>query len=203
MEYTLHQLCDDVLALMGETRDEAADSDVLSVARILERKIAVSLPEIGARLIRDSPPELLGGAECLAGADTAVGQMESGLYALSIKLPEDFLRLVEVRLSGWRRAVHDVSVPGTPLFNCRWSREPAIAGCPEMPRAYLSAAGTGWRLTAAACASVSPEVESLLVWRIPRADSAGRFRFPSALYPVLVDMLAGVGGGTPPLHTDS
>lgn len=191
MEYTVSQLCDDVLASLGEMRDDVSDSDVLSMARILERKIAAMLPEAGARLMRESPHELLGGAETLAGAETSVRRMESGLYALDIMLPEDFLRLVEVRLSGWKRAVHDVSVPGTPLFSCQWSREPAIAGCPEKPRAYMSASGAGWRLTAAAVGSVSPEVESLLVWRIPRADSLGRFLFPSALYPGLVGVIAG------------
>ncbi|MDE5880115.1 MAG: hypothetical protein K2H60_00155, partial [Muribaculaceae bacterium] len=98
-----------------------------------------------------------------------------------ISLPENFVRLVSVRLEGWERSVCRVTGYDDVGSNRQWSAEPGIAGCPERPRCYLDVAGgLVLRLVGS---EMAPVVSDLRVWRLPAAPA---FRFPPLLYPRLV-----------------
>ena len=168
MIYDIDTLIRDVSARVGEMADE--------VALMVESR----LPEVGERLLREAPMEMLGQGEEL-DAEVTARLMPCGLYAAEISLPEDFVRLVSVRLEGWERSVCRVTGYDSIGSDCQWSAEPGIAGCPERPRCYLDMAG-GLVLRLVGSEKV-PVVSELRVWRLPMAPS---FYFPPLLYPRLV-----------------
>lgn len=175
---------------MGENPDaEASAQGIPTVRSALERKIGSLLPEVGGTLLREAPASSLGGAESLADAAVTVRMAPCGFYAADIELPEDFVRLVGLRVAGWKRTVSEVVGAGDALYACRWSAEPGIAGSAERPKAYLRASASGYVLTAIGGESAEMTVEQLLLWRQPKADPDGNFRFPEALYPALVRFL--------------
>lgn len=192
MIYTLEQIRHDVMSRMGETPEVSPSSSLGSIphiSQILDRKIRSLVPEFGSKLILDAPLEKLTGAEEYT-ADITPRKSKCGLYAFDIPLPDDFLRLVSVRMKSWERAVLSVITPDSDKYLCQYSPEPGIAGCPSRPMAYLSPG----ILTAIGSASPSDSLDHLLLWRIPSlspslSDSSSlsdSLSFPASLYPLLL-----------------
>lgn len=191
MTFSLQRLQKDVLARLGESV-RAADSSlpvaIPGVAEVLEKKVETLLPSVGCGLIASAPLSALGVGEELSGESTAV-EMPCGLYAHDIAIPEDFIRIVSVRMESWHRSAVSVSMPEEPGWMRQWSPEPAIAGCKVSPRVYLLQEG-GLRLRCCGSDSEDDALAWLGMWRIPRADGVGRFCFPQGLYEELVSDMA-------------
>ena len=174
MTFNIDTLIRDVRGRIGEIADE--------VARMIESM----LPEIGAGIIRGAPLDQLGGGMPTVG-ETTSRLMPCGLYAVEVTVPEDFLRLVSVKISGWQRSANTLILPGDAAWECRWSAEPGIAGSPARPRAYLGPEGGVNILRLIGSESVDAALEHLMVLTIPKAPE---FHFPSQLYPELVGRIA-------------
>ena len=174
MTYSIEKLIRDVAGIAGEMADE--------VALMIEGM----LPEIGAGSIRGAPFDRLGGGVPIA-VETASRLMPCGLYAVEVVLPADFLRLVSVKIPGWQRCANHLILPGDAEWECQWSAEPGIAGCPARPRAYLATEGDGMILRLVGSESADASLGHLRVLTIPAAPE---FHFPSQLYPDLIGMIA-------------
>lgn len=187
MTYTLQNLVNDVMSVMGETSAASPASGISgipSLSDILQRKISSLLPGVGRKLLIEASPEMLAGAEEYK-TDINSRKTVCGLYAYDIHLPEDFIRLVYLKMKSWMRGVNLLVTPDSQSYLRRFSPEPAIAGSPDRPMAYLC----GDVLSAYGSESASDSPEHILIWRIPRPDSAGNFPFPAALYPDLLSHL--------------
>lgn len=183
MEYSIDQLRDDVLLRKGETRMEALQGmqGVPTVADVVEAKVRSLLPEVGRRLILEAPSERLVGAEKYESVGVA-RKLSNGLYVFEFTIPDDFLRLVSMRMASWRSMVHSVVTPDLKSYCRRFSDEPGISGCQSRPKVYLC----DNILSAYSSDSSSDAPEHFLYWRLPIADKNGKFRFPASLYPDLV-----------------
>lgn len=115
------------------------------------------------------------------------------MYAAEVSLPEDFLRLVSVNMESWSRPAVRLILPEMAEWECQWSEEEGIAGCPERPRAYLE----GRVVRAVGIRNTSDMPVSIRSWRIPRPDADGRFEYPAKLYAHLVDGVAEAAGRGP------
>ncbi len=184
MEYCFEKLKSDVMRRLGEITlppSSAVSMAVPGPADVIGAKIESLLPEVGGRLIREASYSMLGGGVEVE-VDVEMSRLASGLFAAEIRLPAGFLRLVSVKMSGWRRSVSELILPGNPGWDCQWSDEEGIAGCPEKPRVYLD----GCVLRAVGCRSETDGLAWLRCWCLPHPDSDGKFSFPEALYPELV-----------------
>lgn len=184
MKYSFDKLKSDVMVRLGEIArplPSGVSSAVPGPAEVVGAKVAVLLPEVGSRLIREASVEMLGGG-ILTEVEVAMVKMPCGLYAAEIHLPEGFLRLVSVRMSGWERSACGMIYPGMPEWGCQWSREEGIAGNPEKPQVYFD--GDVLRAVGSRVATES------LAWfrccKIPRLNEDGEFEFPDGLYTDLV-----------------
>lgn len=187
MIYTLANLVKDVMSAMGETTEVSPSpgiSGIPSPSDIMHKKISSLLPAVGGKLLIEASPEMLAGAEDYKPVFNSCKSV-CGLYAFDITLPEDFIRLVSLKMKSWKRSINTFVTPGSQSYMRRSSPEPAIAGSPDRPMAYLC----GDVLSVCGSESASDSPEHLLIWRIPRPDSAGNFRFPASLYPALLTRL--------------
>lgn len=195
MRYTLHRLQTDVMARLGET---VRPQGLLSAAGvpwpedIIGVKVASLLGELGSRLLQEadcglSCPRDVG---IPSGVLAVLKRMPCGLYGAEVRLPEMFLRLVSVKMAGWRRSVCGLVSPGSAEWSRQWSPEPGIAGSPERPRAYLDSDGEGMLLRLLGSVDSSDTLESLGIWIVPSAGEDGGFDFPETLYAALVGAIA-------------
>lgn len=188
MVYSIDSLQKDVMARLGEIAMPQPSLPALGAptsADIVKAKVKSMLPEECAKLIRGASAEALG---CGIQMEVVVADsmlMPCGLYAAEIELPEDFLRLVSLKMSGWERSVGSLILPASPEWNCQWSPEPGIAGSPARPRAYLDG-----KILRSIGTEENGSLESLYCWRIPSVDADGNFKFPSGMYPDLLGTIA-------------
>ena len=189
MNYSVDQLQTDVMARLGEIsrpHSSLSDSDVPAPEDVVALKISSMLPEIGKRMLRDASAEMLGGGMPLE-AEVKTRMMPCGLNSFEIRVPEDFLRLVSVKMSGWRCCVRRLIMPVDAAWEGQWSAEPGIAGCPERPRAYLVDEEEGLMLRLIGSEDPEAALLHLSTFCIP---SAPDFHFPPGLYPELVAAIA-------------
>lgn len=188
MVYTIERLESDVKARLGEIsrlQPAFSDSEILSPADVISIKVDSLLPEIGSRLILDAPLELLQGGMELS-AEIKMRIMPCGLYGAELILPAGFLRLVSIQMTAWGRREGHLILPESTEWECQWSAEEGIAGCPERPRTYLD----GGMIRAVGSRSQTDTLASFRCCVIPNPDSEGRFTFPDPLYPSLVSSIA-------------
>lgn len=197
MKYSIQKLRSDVMARLGEIArpqtsltDRSALSAVPWPEDIIGLKVASLLGEIGSELIREAPAEVLGGAPVKSGGEMTMRMMPCGLYGAEVRLPEGFLRLMSVKMAGWRRGVHTLVLPASEEWTRQWSEERGIAGCPERPQAYLDRDADGMLLRLLCSDSEEDSLECLSGWCVPLLDEEGEFDFPEALYAELVGAIA-------------
>ncbi len=186
MLYTLQQLQADVMARLGEfgiNLPSLPASAVPCPAEVVARKIESILPEAGEKILREAPHELLGGGVQIE-AELTTRRMPCGLYAGEIVISDDFLRLVSVKMSDWSKSAFTLVVPGSPDWECQWSSEPGIAGCPCSPRAYLDREGEGLLLRVVGSNDSAATLECLRGWCLPAPPA---FHFPLQLYHSLIN----------------
>lgn len=192
MEYTIQQLSADVLGRLGEQPVADLPADLPTVAEALERKLRAALPEVGTMLISDAPAGKLGaGGEYggISGLQAEARRMPCGLYGFDVEVPADFVRLVRMRMASWERDAHEAAMPGDEQHQRQYSPEAGIAGCGSRPRVYLNFGRHGMVLTAVGSEDATDALSGLGLWRMPIADSAGKFQFPAPLYPALVSAM--------------
>lgn len=192
MIFTLSQLIDDLLAWMGEAAPAASPAGIsgaMDVPTALRRKASVLLPAVGSLLILEAPAAMLPGAEHYAG-NVELRRAGCGLYAADLSLPEDMVRIVSVKMAGWNRTLERFEEADSAAYGCQWSQHPAIAGNPDRPKGYLRHGNGGRILTVIGSVGAGDAPEHLLLWRVPKVDVGGSFRFPAPLYPELVEKLS-------------
>lgn len=188
MEYALSGVLGDVLRRLGETAGAEMQADIFAPAEALRLKIISLLPAVGRRLIAGATADMLGGAENLK-VESRMRKAACGLHACLIPLPPDFVRLVSLRMRGWRRSVNELTVPESDAYQRQWSEEAGIAGSPSRPMAYLCHEAGGPVIEAVGSVTAEDEAEHCLIWRAPAVGADGNFSFPAALYDGLVDSL--------------
>ena len=197
MRFSIDRLRTDVMARMGEIARPRGQSPTQSAIDavpwpedIIVVKVSSLLPEVGSRLIRESPLLL---PDCGASSPEIcrMRQMPCGLYAAEVRLPVTFIRLESAMLSGWRIDVRSVVMPSSPEWSRQWSAEAGIAGCPVRPMAYVDSDSGGPLLRLVGSEMEAAALEWLNVWTVPEPDSSGGFDFPEVLYAELVGELCG------------
>ncbi|MDE6633100.1 MAG: hypothetical protein K2K23_08895 [Muribaculaceae bacterium] len=168
------------LGEISRSQTSVAATDIPAPADIVAAKAAALLPEVGAKLIVEASRSLLEGGVDME-AEVAFRLMPCGLHAAEIRLPEEFLALTSLKMSGWERSVSRLVLPDEADWDCQWSEEPGIAGCQARPRVYLDG-----NVLRAIGDGADAAIEWLRGWKIPSPGSDGKFHFPASLYPALV-----------------
>lgn len=188
MKYSLAQIISDTRIWTGHNREDRQliaidDPYTLSLDELIRSKV-----EIAARdVLLEAPAALLMPGHPIHSR--LIWEDCPGRGMAMLPLPDNFLRLLSVRLSDWRRPARIIS-DDDPA--CRWQSSPfaGVRGNPARPVAVITATPAG-RVAALYSSMAGPAVRILQAQYVPCPRiTDGFIRLPEALYPEVVARIA-------------
>lgn len=180
----ISKLSSDVAALLGESLlPECATPE--SPFPDLEDSVRILAPGFLAELLLASDSiDISASAVNIPGTP----QINSD-GVVSLDCPDDFLRIISLKMSDWRCPVTALSIPSDPDFRRLFSLRDGIRGNPERPVAFLSFANEGKRTLKMLSSKEGARLEIALYVARPTIDSAGYIKIPDGLYhPLLIKL---------------
>jgi len=116
--------------MTSDALSELGDVDTLSLDEIVKSKIA----DAATIVLRDAPPYLLDEGDEMELEFSVDGIVSDCGRA---KLPDDFLRLVAIKMNSWRRSLNVAISEDSPLYAQQRSRFAGIRGSNEKPVAAI------------------------------------------------------------------
>lgn len=95
-----------------------------------------------------------------------------------IVLPDDFFRLIEFRMTDWKRSVFTPLVPGSEEYDCQSDEQSPWRGSPDFPAVTITASPLGRTLRFISCLNDLAKVEKFLYLPLPYVDTDGRIDVP-------------------------
>ncbi|MCM1110850.1 MAG: hypothetical protein NC336_06560 [Clostridium sp.] len=161
----------------------AADIETLT----LDRRIALALPEAVRRVETAAPwQSLISDSPSFADPDPLFSGDDGETMIL---LPPDFMRLVELRLERWGRAVHDPADPDSGLVRLARSPGGSVVANGDSPIAFAGY-GPGGKILILPGAGDDGPVSMALYRREPRLGDDGTIEIAAPLYDTVVEQLA-------------
>lgn len=180
---TAGSLAEDVATLIGESLLLECETEE-SPFPGLEDRVRVMAPGILSELYAAIVPgSLADGKEITTGPEIG----NDGV--VSIPLPEDFLKLVCVRMSDWSRPVWELLPVWSPLYRRQASRWNGIRGTPRNPVALLDREGSR-SLLRLYSSSPGARLTAGLYLPVPKPDAQGLLSLPESLLRPLIHRLA-------------
>ena len=183
MRITLDEITSRVAVMLCEPDlpiCEPADSPFPS----LRENVALRVGPTADEAILAAPIESLDGWKDLPDG----GLAPTGDDGASLPLPADFLRLVALRLSGWKRNVTDAIPPGHWLARAH-TLSPPLQASDERPLAVLSPDSSGWRLRLYP-AREGASIRLALYMPRTRVAADGSLELPEKIATALPELLA-------------
>lgn len=148
-------------------------------------QVALMAPGILAGLLLSSPKVLIDGWRRLDGAI----QIDDNGSA-TLQLPDDFLILGSVKLSGWSRSVDTLAAENNTLRLLQASDVEGVRACSQRPATAVETGGPGGRVLRMYGAGNDDTLEE--GWYLPVPAFAGdTLEVPPAIYYQLVKEIAG------------
>ena len=178
----ISRITDDVALLLGVCPSHFPDS---SGCPTLADRIRADVVELAAGAILSTPRDRLSGWRLLSDEGLTI----SGDGSAILPLPEDFLMLHSIRMSGWEREVTEALPSDHWLAKLQGSAWHGLRGTPSRPLAFSAVSPDGGK--ALRLYSVSPGATVASGWYMPapQIDETGEIEIPPAAYPVLVESL--------------
>ena len=182
IKISLKQLASEVATLLGESLAPECQPEE-SPFPDLEERVRILAPVVLEVLICKSSVEMLSGWAKLEGPVIHDSEGRATLH-----LPDDFLRLVALKMSDWSLPVTKITSEGDPNYPFTGSRWESIRGSRERPVVTLQLTPSGGKcLKLYGCTEDStPEYG----WYMKRCVSAGdSLEIPKGLYGELLERL--------------
>lgn len=179
---SIKKIATDVATILGETLARDC-SPAESPFPDLEERVETEVPGILMDLLMNCEA---GEIDCLKPLNTDLSI--TGDSSVRIKLPEDFLRLISLKLSNWLRPVNKTTDQDSPEMIKNLSRWEGVKPGNRNPVAAVSTDGLG-RCLKMAPASGSSSVEYGWYAAVPEISGTGIIEVPGALYSALIDRL--------------
>ncbi|MCH5242960.1 MAG: hypothetical protein J1F67_11195 [Muribaculaceae bacterium] len=177
MKITVDRIATEVATLMGESLALECRPHESPFPDIVD-KVRVATPGILHDLITDAKAEMLTDAKRLA-PEVSIGPDGVG----TLRLPDDFLRLVYVKMNDWSRPVTSVTPFSDPSVSLQYSPWNGVRGTPQRPVAVMDAASGSLKLFTCGKGSA---LESFLYVPKPVIAADDTLETPEALYPQLI-----------------
>ena len=188
MNYSLSQIIADTRIWIGHNREDLpliaiADPYTLSLDELIRSKV-----ELAARMVVSEAPAQMLMPGCPVRTRLS-WQGRPGRGMAMLPLPEDFLRLLTVRLSDWRRPARIISDDDP---SCRWQSSPfaGVRGNPARPVAVVTASPAG-KVVELYSSMAGPSVRLIQAQYVPCPRvTDGWIRLPESLYHDVVARVA-------------
>lgn len=151
MFYKVADIVKDVLALL-DIADDAHEDLLENSSRKIGDVVKSNIEDAALTILREAPLLRLGSG--VPYDDVSVAWHQSrGVGSGYIVMPDDFLRLVSLQMSDWRRSVNgdELITKSHPLYARQQSRFAGIKGNPHNPVVALVDHAGGWALEFYSC----------------------------------------------------
>lgn len=175
------ELASDMAALLGESLLPECQPEE-SPFPDLEKQVRILAPIVLETLIMESEPFDL--MDAAGRIDSEIRIDSEGMVTL--ELPDDFLRLICLKMSDWQRPVTSITTVGNPLFYRQGSRWKGIRGTPEHPVALPGFTTDGKGALHLYSSKTGATLEQALYIPRPSLSAKDELKVPSALYPSLL-----------------
>lgn len=184
IKVALTRLSHDVAVLLGEALSLECHPEE-SPFPDLEDRVRVLAPGVLSRIVAEAEAGKLKSGKILQGPVTTDENATACLV-----LPEDFLRLVYLKLDCWTRPLRNLSPPGSLKESLIYSRWKGLRGNHMDPVAVQEIAeGGNFRLRICP-ASPGSRIETGLYIPEPKIGEDGTLELGAELYPELIERLA-------------
>lgn len=182
----IDQLIDDALLLLGENPAFCLSfgEDGLPGGSLRER-LMMEAEGCAARAVADTPRELLTGWSRLPTEGLKVESDGKGV----LRLPDDFLMLHSLRLSGWERGVTEILAASHWLRRWQGSRWHGLRGNPQRPLAFHALDADGRHCLELFSAYAGDSLEEGWYMALPRIKEDGGIEIPPAAYRKCLDYM--------------
>ena len=170
--------------LLGEALEIECETEE-SPFPCIEDRVRILAPGILRDILTEAPLSLIEGFKPLTGSPVI---NSSGMVELP--LPDDFLRLVSVRMSDWKTSVTELLTTGSKDWSLQTSRWRGIRGNPERPVAFIDYNTSGKRVLKCFSSGNEATLSTGLYVAMPKFDSGGNMEVPDALKYDLATRLA-------------
>jgi len=143
MYYTIDKIISDVRSLMNENPATEALIECEDIATLtLNAKIESCIERCVKEVEMSAPVELLEPGKSLNGSFTLYPEDENGLMGGFMVLPDDFCRLISLKMSGWAYQLSTVVTENDIEYHAQKS-EFGIKGSPSRPVAAIIQSPSG------------------------------------------------------------
>lgn len=186
MSKTKSQIVRDVGLLLQAS--VAGPTDVMMPVSdsVTEALIADTFVDVAVEEIVSAPPSMLfGEAESIAENMVIDGDLTG-----HFPLPDDWLRIVALKLNGWIKMLHTPLQIDNPLYDILLHGCEGVRGSPMRPAMGVCATAKGWKLEFASAAERNSRVTTALIIRRPAFDAYGLINVPETSYRQIVNKTA-------------
>lgn len=179
----LKQLAADVATLLGEALSLECHPEESPFPDI-EDRVRTIAPGILSDLILSSPLDSLSDWKSFSGS---FKMDDNGVVTFS--LPDDFLRLVSIRMSDWQTPVSLIIPMDSDKGKCQKSIWNGIRGTPSRPVVMEDFSSTGQRCLKLFTSGKNATLEIFLYMTRPVIDSSDSIEIPDRLYHSLLSQI--------------
>ncbi len=189
MRYSLHHIISHVRTLLNYCPDckpliDVCDEPTLSINRM----IATMLPTAARRVLLNASVTAIDTLRPLTG-EVAWKTWPGGAIAF-IPLPDDFLRLASIQMTGWQRPAQIITEE-SPEYEWQSSRFIGVRGNPQRPVAAIVRYPFGQVVELYSCADVTQTtIKRALYVPLPEVDADGYIDLPKGLFHDIADYTA-------------
>ncbi|MCH5227308.1 MAG: hypothetical protein J1F16_05770 [Muribaculaceae bacterium] len=177
---SISRLADDVKTVVGDSLlDICLPED--SPFPDMENRVRVLAPGLLADILITAPFYDVGGVKNFSGP---IETDKTG--CVTMPLPDDFLKLVSIKMSDWQRAVSEITDSQSPKALQQGSRFPGIRGTPQRPVVILEGDAGGKLVVKMYSSTKGATLESACYISRPEVDSSDMIEVPPGVYHQLV-----------------
>ena len=183
-EISILKITSDVAAVLGEPTVLDCQPEE-SPFPGLEDRVRIEAPEVLSVLIKEADVSGISDAKPMTG-DVVVEA--DGVVRLP--LTSDFLRLVSVRMSDWRRPVNEITGRGESKYSFQASEFSGVCGNPSRPVAIIGYDKGGNRCLELHSSGAGARLSYCLYLPAPVVSQTDTLEVPDAMYESLIKRIA-------------
>lgn len=182
MRIKVLELAETVATLLGETLALECRPEESPFPGIAER-VSILAPSLLTTILSEAPIEKLSGFKSVT---SSVNIDSAG--CVTIKLPDDFLRLASVKMSDWARPVTEITPPDSKCMPYQYSRWEGVRGNQWKPVATIETESEG-KVMKLYSSREGAKLDRFIYLPVPKIDSDGCIDIPDSLLPEITNRL--------------
>lgn len=183
MKKSLDQLTSEVSILLGESISSECFPEESPFPDLAQR-VRILAPSLLGSILKEAPVELCGILKSIPASGLDHSETET-----TLKLPDDFLKIGTVKMSGWICEASEISPLSSLASACESSGLEGVKASRSRPAILLTYRADGSKALRLCPANKEDRLEYALYVAVPTISDSGFLEIPDPLYDVLLKAL--------------